>query len=296
MNEQESKIEQEHKGFLRKIANEVYELVRNTANMVRFREQVKIFCEKNEEHQREIELLEKASLADSKLQEAIKKNEKKMWGKTWEEMTEGEKGSIDPDPPGFHVAKPEGFENYVFHTHLKDSGNKYNSYHQFWGLPAKTSGLLEFLTPPPEREGGFYPDFWDFEFSKQPDDNEKLVCCYALLAIIHDIQILEKPIFTAKIYNGTWNLRNKWKGILWEGCTGKRWDAIPSHRIEGLSDTRAWITRALNDVKDDLAEKPAEAEQKTTPAKLERESLWLVLYEKTLKVIVDAVLGILWHK
>jgi hypothetical protein len=67
-------IEQEHRDFLRKVANEVYELVRNPETMTRFREQVNLFCEKSEEHQREMELLEKASLVDSKLQEAIKKN------------------------------------------------------------------------------------------------------------------------------------------------------------------------------------------------------------------------------
>lgn len=54
MNEQELKIEQEHKDFLRKVVNEVYELVRNSETMTRFCEQVRFFCEKNEEHQREI--------------------------------------------------------------------------------------------------------------------------------------------------------------------------------------------------------------------------------------------------
>ncbi len=42
-------------------------------------------------------------------------------------------------------------------------------------------------------------------------------------------------------------------------------------------------------------EKPAEIEQNATPAKPERESWLWKLYEKTLKVIVDAVLGKVWH-
>jgi len=44
------------------------------------------------------------------------------------------------------------------------------------------------------------------------------------------------------------------------------------------------------------AKRLKKAKRKTPPAKPERESLWLALYEKTLKVIVDAVLGILWPK
>ena len=38
------------------------------------------------------------------------------------------------------------------------------------------------------------------------------------------------------------------------------------------------------------AEKPAETAQNATPAKPERESWWWRLYEKTLKVVIDAVL------
>jgi hypothetical protein len=45
-----------------------------------------------------------------------------------------------------------------------------------------------------------------------------------------------------------------------------------------------------------ISEKPAETEQNATPAKPERESWWLKLYEKTLKVIVDAVLERVWPK
>jgi len=44
------------------------------------------------------------------------------------------------------------------------------------------------------------------------------------------------------------------------------------------------------------SEKPAETGQNAAPAKDDKESLWLVLYEKTLKVIVDAVLEKLWHR
>ena len=46
----------------------------------------------------------------------------------------------------------------------------------------------------------------------------------------------------------------------------------------------------------DLAEKTAEREQNTALAKPERESLLWKLYEKTLKVIVDAVMEKMWSK
>jgi len=45
-----------------------------------------------------------------------------------------------------------------------------------------------------------------------------------------------------------------------------------------------------------VAEEPAETEQKTTPAKFRRLRAWLwKLYEKTLKVIIDAVLERMWR-
>lgn len=50
-------------------------------------------------------------------------------------------------------------------------------------------------------------------------------------------------------------------------------------------------------VKSDLAEKPAETERNTTPAKYWGIGAFLwKLYEKTLKVIVDAVMEKMWPK
>lgn len=43
-------------------------------------------------------------------------------------------------------------------------------------------------------------------------------------------------------------------------------------------------------------EKPAEKERNAISAKPERESWWLKLYERTLKVVVDAVLERMWPK
>ncbi|MHC4354780.1 MAG: hypothetical protein ACYS0H_18920 [Planctomycetota bacterium] len=272
MTREEEAIEQEHRDFLREIANKVYGLVRDPVTMARFRSQLRLFCEKNEEHQKEVERLRRASLTDSKLQSAIKKLEKKIWGKTWEEMTEEERNGVHPLESDSRANKLEGFEHYVSHAHLEDyDGGR--SYCQFWGPAAKTASLCEFLESPETREWGSFPNYWSFEFSREPDDDEKLICCYALLANIHDMQILEKPIFTAKIYNGAWRLRNKWKGMLWESCTGEDWNAIPSLRIDGLRKIRAWVQRALSDVKADLARiGPAETEQETKCVKKREQS------------------------
>ena len=58
------------------------------------------------------------------------------------------------------------------------------------------------------------------------------------------------------------------------------------------------LQRISQMAKDELTtEKPTEVEQKTTPAKHGRIGTWLwKLYEKTLKVIVDAVFERLWPK
>ncbi len=256
----EEAIEQEHRDFLRKIANEVYDLVRDQTNMARFRRQLKLFCEKNEEHQKEVELLKKASSNDPKLHDAIKKKEKEKWGKTWEEMTEEERNNCYPI--SLCTRKLEGEKHYVYHEYIKDlDDNNCYHYNSFWGQPAKTASLLDFLITPPLRRDDFEQYYWDFEFSKQPDDDERTICCYTLLTAVHDIQVSDKPIFPANIYNGACRLRNKWKNILWKICIGSTWSSIPSCRIEGLSDIRAWIQRALSDVKADLDRN----KQKTEP-------------------------------
>lgn len=247
----EEAIEREHRDFLRKIANDVYDLVRDQTNMARFLRQLKLFCEKNEEHQKEVELLKKASSNDPKLHDAIKKKEKENWGKTWEEMTEEERNNCYPI--SLCTRKLEGEKHYVYHEYIKDlDDNNCYHYNSFWGQPAKTASLLDFLITPPLRRDDFEQYYWDFEFSKQPDDDERTICCYALLTAVHDIQVSDKPIFPANIYNGACRLRNKWNNILWKICIGSTWSSIPSCRIEGLSDIRAWIQRAFSDVKADL--------------------------------------------
>ena len=117
--------------------------------------------------------------------------------------TEEERDNCNPPDIIYAVQKIEGCKT---HKHLKDIDGNALHYCYFWGPSAKTAGLLEFLTPPPPTR---YEDAyeWGSECERQLDDDERVICCYAMLATIHDIQVSEKPIFTAKMYSGTWGLR-----------------------------------------------------------------------------------------
>ena len=70
MAEDKYKLEQEHKDFLRKIADEVYELVRNPTIMAYFHKQIKLFCEKGEEYQKQLEQQQKDYESNPDLQKA----------------------------------------------------------------------------------------------------------------------------------------------------------------------------------------------------------------------------------
>jgi predicted RNA-binding protein with RPS1 domain len=228
-------FEREHSDFLRKVANEVYELVRNPETMTRFRERIRIFCEKNEENQREVEQLKKDSKADPKLQVSIKNLEKKTWGKTWDEMTDEERTQVDFEE--LLGTLPEGYENYVW-----DEG---------FCISPKTANLQIYLTPPTDWGREIDWRFWEYQATAASDD-DKIISCYALLVAIHDTRISEKPIYTNKVYNGRWRLVSKWIKQLYQNCLNIRypWE---QDSFDGGEDVRDWITRALNDVKADLA-------------------------------------------
>lgn len=234
----EEKLEQEHKDFLRQVANEVYGLVRDQANMARFRSQVKLFCEKNEEHQKELEQIKKDYEANPELQKA--------WQKAIDSSRtdEDEIPDIVMDVEIDKVVNLGGFEDYVWHD-------------GFWGPPTKTADLWKFLTPPPDRD--FPPEwaYWGFVLSKQPDDDEILICYYALLAAIYDGQLPDKRIYIDGIYKGTWSLRNHWMGKLWQKCQYAYRHPETNEKAywndEAKKYIRDWISRALGDVKAELA-------------------------------------------
>ena len=236
--------EQEHRDFLRKIANEVYEFLRDPTKMARFRSQVNLFCEKNEAYQVEVQQLREASKADSEAQAAVKKLEKEKWGKTLDEMTEDEIAEIWPYEYPSSKGLPEEYKDYVYH---------FGSGFGFWGPPTKTVNLWFYLSTPIERaylDMEKQWDTWRLEALKSSND-EKIISCYALLTAIHDHEIPEKPIYINKVYNGSWHLRDEWIDKLTLKCRGEiyPWEQ-DSH--EGGKDMRTWIARAFDDVKADL--------------------------------------------
>jgi len=268
MDEHQSKAKQEHKDFLRDVANEVYGIVRKPANIARFRKQVKIFCEKNEAHKKEVEQLKKASEADSKLKAAIRKKERERWGKTIDEMTEDEISEILP-PDDDMLKPPEGYEGYVCYDG------------RFIPQP-KTISLFTYLTPPAHYY--YFPDDYigNWNVMEKLTDSEKLICWYALLTTIHDRKIFGRPIYNKEVYNGGWNLRDTWIQELFSRC-----EYFEHGTYDDNKDTRDWIERAFGDVKEDLrGKKPAETERNAITATLRKIWTWVKRIPRWIYVLV----------
>ena len=136
--------------------------------------------------------------------------------------------------------------------------------------------------------------------TRPPTDDEKLTCDYFLLAVVHDGAL---PDITDKRIYFRWAKNNMWTDL-----NGGSIAAIPAEAMQLWKEISEWnndqelfelprirchIERALEHVKADLGEEPAETGRKTTPGKGEGENRLWKLYEITLKVIIDAVLKML---
>jgi len=256
MTEEEYKLEQEHKDFLRKIADEVYELVRNPANMAHFRKQIKMFCEKGEEYQKPLEQQQKDYESNPDLQKAwdrvIKEDLSEGCNCSQKEWELNELGNSS----GKGLLK--GYEEYVYYN-KKTYSDYIDHTGGFWGLKIKAADLLKFLLSSTYE----HSCYWQFDLSQKPTEEERLLCCYALLICVHDSRILEKRIFSADVYSGSWKLQNKWIDKVWYVCKGDDWESDffsfekifdkPGLRKEFLDRIKSWIQRALADVKEDLA-------------------------------------------
>lgn len=111
---------------------------------------------------------------------------------------------------------------------------------------------------------------------------------FTLLSIIHDAQ--RWAAGQERIYfnpNSDRTLADSFCNDLCPRLFDEKRTYIPT-----LRDVQVTIKTALEKVKSCM---PAEIEQNSTPVKSEGESWLWKLYEKTLKVIVDAVLGKVWH-
>ena len=106
---------------------------------------------------------------------------------------------------------------------------------------------------------------------------DKLPCYYATLAVIYDS--VKGNVAPFRLCEGI--LDNLAFGFM-QLCISRAWGFD-----KDMLDT------ALKWVKADLA---AEKGQNAAPSKPEREGWWWKLYERTLKVVVDAVLERLWPK
>ena len=161
---------------------------------------------------------------------------------------------------------------------------------KFQGRLTVFRGILKSKSPfdPNAWLGNFVSEYHSMSYSppeEPPDPKTRLVCEYALVAAIHDEE-LEHLSIGKQLCNSD----DKWKRKLWEGLLDVRTDGD----CRNLQDRQNSIEIAFDDVEADLAEKPAEKEQNSIPAKI-----WALpckLYEITLKVIVDAVLDRMWPK
>jgi hypothetical protein len=221
---------QDYQSFLWHIANKVYNIVHNPENRVRFEYSLKDFCEINEEYELELMEFEKAANAAPELHDFDK------WGKRIDSETDEE--LIIPPLTFKMTTPPNGYEGYVW-------------YKTFWGPPTKRADLIGYLQSPYLRDYPFR-SYWHQKSATKADENEKLLCSYALLTSIHDMIVTEKPIYSKEIYSGSWSLRDTWIKSLWDDYTnhGEYEWAIDAHIA--TEDLKAWIERALYDVDIDL--------------------------------------------
>ncbi|RKY09892.1 MAG: hypothetical protein DRP56_01970, partial [Planctomycetota bacterium] len=176
----------ECKDFQKKTANEVLGLVLEAGSRAYFRKQVEAFDCKVKEHQAEMEQIKKDYEANPKLKAEA------------EEVIDRAcaKGSNE-NPDVFDCVEGKGylenFKNYIYY----DNGN-------YWGPIAQTPDLVHYMT-----------EFLDCPFpdnhKQLPNDDEKLICYYTLLAVVHDRFVSENTIFCEPYFFNS----NGWPATLW---------------------------------------------------------------------------------
>ena len=129
----------------------------------------------------------------------------------------------------------------------------------------------------------YYP-----EYEKLVDPETRLLCEYGVVAAIHDM-VMRHLSMGGYLCNAD----DEWAKTLSEGVI----EVETSGDCETLEDRQNVIRIAFDDVEADLAKKPAETEQEVSPGILGWIKGWLwKLYEKTLKVVVEAILERFWPK
>ncbi len=217
--------------FLCNIASEIEDIIRNDAKKAQFLKSIKAYREMREKF---LQALQQCKNEAVKNQLFYDENaaEPPMGKEKWEEE-------------GWELEK-----DYLIGT---------PSYRAFWRLPLP-----------------FNPDAWIMHYygspqyngivaipavprePKEPDHSENLVCEYAMLSVIHDCS--RKKPQSQKLTN---NDDSGWVERLWRSISW--YNSIAD--VNSYEDRTANIKNALENVKTDLPEKPAETGQKPTPAK-----------------------------
>lgn len=137
---------------------------------------------------------------------------------------------------------------------------------------------------PPYLLAPVLPEQYRNELPSPQNDQDLLSDYYFLLTLIHD-NVLTAPQFIP-INNNIFSMETDWVKCCWEYYRPRAADG----------EEKALIETALERVKVDLASlKPAETGRNATPKSKIKDFFW-TLYEKTLKVIVDAVMERWWPK
>lgn len=134
--------------------------------------------------------------------------------------------------------------------------------------------------------------------TRQPDEDEKLMCQYVRLSVIHD-WICTSPTDTAIYFQDKTSTDSQICEIVWQKLSSfLDLDDINNSGVKGRQNEKRLTEQALEVVKKDLekVDDIADAKQKSTSVNLDIRSFPWKLYEKTLKVIVDAVIEKCWPK
>lgn len=129
--------------------------------------------------------------------------------------------------------------------------------------------------------------FGNAGIQRKPTNNEKLMCDYVRLAVIHDYELrysgtpTDIPIFSAD-YKGKWFQRNQFCEDVWAYYHYDNQSPDLLHYPATPQEKLSQLKRALEHVQADLASlKSAETEQNATPAKWSR-----------VKTIICAISGV----
>ena len=248
----------DYERFLRETADEVGNLVSYKENLRRFRQQARLFVKQYETHCDAVKQRDEKASTDPRLRDYSK----------------------GPPGPGWRWVSTLELSSGKTSGHWEPSDDQLppDPFKWFSGPPVVIGASHEAKQPCCKK-------------IELPCKEILLPCCYVLLITVHDNMC---PHGFPLISEGIWSQE---EGDSWydETIGGALRHAV-FRDIYGNYKLRfrRKIEWSLEKVKADLPKKPAEKGENNTPAK--RESWRWKLYEKTLKVIVEAVLGLLGPK